>query len=108
MDDREYIVCAANYYNDGQIRDHKPRNIETGFITCGLRHHNCIDTFAQIVGFPYTEEGHALHRTEVQGFLTSHNRFVKRDEAYAIAFEAGQLAGRTIQKVNKLHSEDLY
>lgn len=100
----EKILCAANHYDDGIEHVHKPKNIITGFITCGLRHHNCIMTFAQIVGFPYTDEGHTIHRTEVQGFLTNFNRFVDREEAAEIAACAGQIKKR----IETLYSEDLY
>jgi hypothetical protein len=100
----EYILCAANYYNDGKIQVFKPRNIDTGYVVCGHRHHNCIQMFAQIVGFPYSEESHKLHNTEVQGFLTNLNRFVDREEAAKIAFNAKQIDSEKTQ----LFSEDLY
>jgi len=93
MDKKEFIICAANRYDDGQKHGHQPINITHGFVVCGRRHHNCISTFAQIVGFPYSEEGHRIHRTEVQGFLTNTNRFVTRQQAYKIAFEADQIIG---------------
>ncbi len=59
----EYILCAANYYDDGIIHTFHPGNVTTGFIVCGRRHHNCISTFAQIVGFPYDEKGKQIMRT---------------------------------------------
>lgn len=88
---KEYILCACNYYNDEKVHTHTAKNITSGFIVCRRRHHNCIDIFAMIVGFPYTEDGHKLHKTEVQGFLTNTNRFVGRKEALKIAIEAKQL-----------------
>lgn len=103
-ENKEHILCAANFYDDYNTYDHKPINITTGFITCGQRHHNCISTFAQIVGFPYSKESQKLHNTEVQGFLTSENRFVGRAEAAVIALEAGQIK----EPIKSLHSEDLY
>ena len=108
---KEFIICAANRYDDGIERVHNPKNVRTGFVTCGRRHHNCISTFAQIVGFPYNDEGHRIHRTEVQGFLTNTNRFVTRKEAYKIAFDADQIKGPNKgQSSNNigLTSEDLY
>lgn len=66
---KEYILCAANRYDDGIIRDHNPKGVRTGFITCGRRHHNCIGTFAHIVGFPYSKESLKIMNTEVQGFF---------------------------------------
>lgn len=110
-DRNEYILCAANWYNDGIKRDHRPSNVNTGFVTCGRRHHNCIETFAQIVGFPYTEEGHKQQRTEVQGFLTNLNRFVGRKEAFQIARLANQIIGPnkgSLENSIGLTSEDLY
>lgn len=107
----EYILCAANRYDDGEIHEHQPVNIKRGFVVCGRRHHNCIGTFAQIVGFPYNENGHRIHRTEVQGFLTNTNRFVSRKEAYKIAFEANQIIGPNKNEPSNaigLTSEDLY
>lgn len=100
----EYIICAANHYDDGSEQVHKPKNIKTGFVICGHRHHNCIDIFAKIVGFPYSEEAFKILRTEEQGFLTNTNRFVDREEAGEIAFAAGQ----TKELIKRLHSEDLY
>jgi len=108
MKNKEYIICAANYYNDGIEHVHKPKNITTGFVVCGHRHHNCINTFAQIVGFPYSKESLILESSEIEGFLTNTNRFVDRFEGYKIAFEAGQLDDKNIQKEGKLYSEDLY
>lgn len=101
---KEYILCSANYYDDGKVHPHQPENIKTGFVICGMRHHNCIAIFALMVGFPYDENGLKLMRTEEQGFLTSENRFVDRQEAGKIAFAAKQ----TKKLINKLHSEDLW
>jgi hypothetical protein len=101
---KEYILCAANHYDDGKEMTHGPKNIESGFVICGRRHHNCISMFAKMVGFPYDENAHALMRTERQGFLTNTDRFVEREEAAQIAFEAGQIKQHKIV----LFSEDLY
>jgi len=100
----EYILCAANHYDDGTEPVHEPKNIKSGFVVCGRRHHNCIHTFAMIVGFPYTERGMEIHRTEEQGFITNTNRFVSREEGADIAFNAGQITERK----STLYSEDLY
>lgn len=108
---KERIICAANYYNDGIEHVHEPKNIKVGFVTCGRRHHNCISTFAQIVGFPYDEAGLKLMQTEEQGFLTDTNRFVDRKEAYKIAFLSDQIIGPNKgceENSIGLTSEDLY
>ena len=105
MNREEYILCAANHYNDEKKHEHQPKNIETGFVICGRRHHNCIMTFAIMVGFPYDENAHKLMATEIQGFLTNTDRFVTREEAANIAILANQVQDETIIE---LFSEDLY
>ncbi len=108
---KERILCAANYYNDGKVYTFKPKNVIKGFVVCGRRHHNCIHTFAQIVGFPYSPEAMVIHNTEIQGFLTNTDRFVDRKEAYKIAFEADQIIGPNKgypENAIGLTSEDLY
>ena len=105
---REYILCAANYYNDGIVYVHVPKNINVGFCTYGHRHHNCIMIFSQIVGFPYSEESLKLQNTEVQGFLTNTNRFIDRVEALEIAKKENQIKDLGQVRGNKLFSEDLY
>ncbi|HEY9485713.1 MAG TPA: hypothetical protein VIQ04_03645 [Nitrososphaeraceae archaeon] len=105
---KEFIVCAANHYQDNLIHEHQPKNISSGFVVCGLRHHNCINTFAMIVGFPYTERARRIHNTEIQGFLTNTNRFVEREEAMLIAVLANQLITKAGSHPSLLHSEDLY
>ena len=104
----EYIICAANHYDDGIEHDNKPTNINTGFVVCGHRHHNCISMFALIVGFPYNENAIKLLRTEVQGFLTNTNKFVNRKEALDIAIKANQVLDINEVRSIGLHSEDLY
>ncbi len=108
---KEFILCAANYYQDGLIHEHQPKNITNGFVICGRRHHNCITTFALVVGFPYTEQGHKIHNTELEGFLTSTNLFVSRKNAFRIAKDANQIHGPNKGQQEKsigLTSEDLY
>lgn len=96
----EYIICAANWYNTGIKKKHQPKNIETGFVVCGRRHHNCfITTF--IINEDYARD---IKRECEQGFLTSKDRWVTREEAGKLAFEAGQIKKET----KCLFSEDLY
>ena len=99
----ERIICAAIWYNDGKKHIHQPINIETGFVICGRRHHNCIG-LADIFGLQ-------IKRKDVQGFITSKDRFVNRKEAVPIAREASQIIEPYLQKdINDeiLFSEDLY
>lgn len=105
---KEFILCAANHYDDGVEDVHTCTNIKTGFVICGRRHHNCISTFAKMVGFPYDENGLKLMRTEEQGFITNTNRWVDRLEALKIAKEAGQLIHGYGNEQLGLFSEDLY
>ena len=90
----ERIVCAAIYWDDGIEHKHQPKNIETGWVVCGHRHHNC---------FPILT---ALGRkgTVIQGFLTDFGNFVDRKTAAKLAFESGQMD----TDVELLFSEDLY
>lgn len=105
---KEYILCAANYYNDGQTETHTVNNITEGYVVCGRRHHNCIAINAKILGFPYSKEALKIVNTEVQGFITNTNRFVDRLEALEIARNANQLiTGEGNSKLG-LFSEDLY
>ena len=105
---KEWILCAANHYDDGQVNIYTCVNIKTGFVICGRRHHNCISTFAKMVGFPYDKNGLALMRTEEQGFITNTNRWVNRLEALEIARLAGQITTGEGNPRIGLFSEDLY
>ena len=102
---KEYIICAAIYYNDGapDTQIHKPKNITTGVVITGRRHCNCYETLAMI----YPDYKYKTHQTE--GFLTSTNRFVDRYEAYTIAKREGQLfSGMIHDDTPSLTSEELY
>ena len=107
----EYILTAANYYNDNKKHEHQPNNIEIEFVICGRRHHNCIGTFAQIAGFPYNEFWTKVSHSEIQGFITNTDRFVNRKEAYQIAYNSNQIIGPNkgySTNAIRLTSEDLY
>lgn len=111
----EKIICAANHYNDKKVHVHTPINITEGFVICGRRHHNCIAIFAQLYKFfennGYDEESMIIHKTEIQGFITTENRFVDRKEAYKIAYNANQIIGPNKgcpTNLIGLTSEDLY
>lgn len=104
--EREYILCSANYYNDGIDHTHKPFNIDKGFILSGWRHHNCNSIFVQMYGFPYKDYALKIKKTEVQGFITNKNRFLDRKEALKLVKENGQLKKSLIG--SELTSEDLW
>lgn len=93
----EYIICAAIHYNDDIKYLHQPKNIQTGLVLCGRRHHNIIHIWHQL-------SNGKTRREDIQGFLTSKDRFVNREEGGIIAFNAGQ----TKKLTHCLFSEDLY
>lgn len=102
MENKEYILCAAiHYVDEGCIYAHQPKNIKTGFVVTGRRHHNCFTTVSILRdGKPYSGVN------KIQGFLTNTDRFVDRKEAYIIAKDAGQILNESSKP--PLMSEDLY
>lgn len=106
----ERIICAANWYKDfplviddmpkGFIR---PINCDKGIVFAGHRHHNCLYQMVAISGKMQHEAGE-----EVQGFLTSKNRFVDRKEALQIALLENQVLDLNDIRGKQLFSEDLY
>lgn len=91
---KEYILCAA-------LKRKEPKQQMIGYpndlayIEIGMRHFDIRDRFP----------GEVSMKIDDQGFLTSHGRFVSREEAEQIARECGQITeiiGGT------LTSEDIY
>jgi len=104
----ETILCAAIHYTDGKVHPSQPLNIETGFVVCGRRHHNCY-TLLDILGVDYQNE--VVCGRDHQGFITSKNRYVGRREGFQIALAAKQIPESRISnddEMNILTSEDLY
>jgi hypothetical protein len=93
-----YILCAASHYDDGKVYVHQPKNIKSGFVVAGRRHHNCIATATQLCE-------NSKNLSSIQGFLTDDDYFVNRQEAFKIAVEASQCEDA---KEKTLLSEDLY
>ena len=91
----EWVMCAANYYDDGIDHNYKPYNIDKGLVYCGWRH-ACIFEI-----MPKDTPHHCI-----QGFLTTKNRFLNREEALKLVIETGQHDGNIIGGV--LTSEDLW
>lgn len=98
---REYIICAAIHFDDGAPYIHQPKNIKQGFVVCGRRHHNIFYTVATLAK---DLKKRLTYDRQIQGFLTNKDRFLTREEAALVAFEAGQ----TKELETKLISEDLY
>jgi len=107
----EKIICAAIWYKefpllrddikqDGFVR---PINCDRGIVFCGLRHHNCLYQAIAITNKVQYQLGE-----EIQGFLTSKNRFVDRKVAFDIASKMGQIIDLKQVNGNQLYSEDLY
>jgi hypothetical protein len=105
----EKIVCAANWYKDFPlVKDDpkmpigfiRPSNCDRGIVFCGLRHHNCLYQMVAITGKPQHEIGE-----EIQGFLTTRNRFVGREEGAILWLAQG---GTLEYHSDRLFSEDLY
>jgi len=99
--DREYILCAAVWLQNKKQYELQPKNIESGIVVCGRRHHNCFITLLQFL------PKRTKYDKIIQGFITNKDRFVNRDEAEDIARKAGQIA-KPILEHKGLLSEDLY
>lgn len=104
----ERIICAAVWYKEihviKNIPEHSnPKNCPTGLVFCGHRHAQCIYTKCSITGLRDCESGE-----EEQGFLTSKNRFVSREEALIIALRENQVIDLSQVRGDRLFSEDLY
>ena len=102
----EYILCAAIWFKDGLKHEHQPVNINSGFVVCGRRHHNCYMTLAIIRRTDFEKVDYGENK---QGFVTSSDRFVDRKEGLTIARKANQIIHDMHDESNKiLVSEDLY
>jgi len=117
MKEKEHILCAAIWYQDGIKYEEQPKNIEFGFVVAGRRHSNCYMTVVALVGIDKAVEkkleniATQMDRKMHQGFITNLNRYVGRAEAYQIAKEANQIkfGGEATDKENEiLISENLY
>ena len=105
----EYILCAAIWYLDIPLKkvfdgNVLPINCDKGLVFCGFRHPHCMYTMCSVTGLrsvTFAEDGVGEH---IQGFLTSHNRFVDRVEGAALHITNG---GK-LHYNDQLYSEDLY
>jgi hypothetical protein len=104
----EKIICAAIWYKELPTQEvHRCTNTPTGVVICGWRHGNIIATCKILTGkrtVTHAEDGVGEHE---QGFLTSHNRFVDRGEAWEIAKKQNQIV-RVTGGEGTLYSEDIY
>jgi len=95
---KEFILCAAIWINDGLKHESQPENIESGFVICGRRHHNCYQTIKSLTNqTPNERIGNLINsmtaeeQRKHQGFITSFDRYVDRNEAFKIASENNQI-----------------
>lgn len=101
----EYIICSAIYFdNKKKTYAHQPNNIESGYVICGHRHHNCFMTMSILDPHNKSER---MERP-IQGFLTNTNRFVDRAEGFEIALKAEQILTNKDREIRRLFSEDIY
>jgi hypothetical protein len=91
----EYVMCSACYVNDDIDHLYKPYNIDKGLVYSGWRHPSIFETMPK--GTPHTC---------IQGFLTTKNRFLTRNEALTLVKSNGQLTANIIG--GELTSEDLW
>jgi len=107
--DSERIISAAVWYKEIPIKKEipfestNPKNCPTGLVFIGHRHGHCIYTKCAITGLTDAESGE-----NEQGFLTSKNRFVSREEGLEIALKQNQVIDYSQIRGNRLFSEDLY
>ena len=94
-----YILCSAIHILDDVVYDSQPYNIESGFVVQGRRHSDYYSNL-MILGYDLSN-----NYKDIQGFITSNNRFVDRTEAYEIALQSGQVKER---ETRFLISEDIY
>lgn len=112
--EKEYIICSAVHFKLEDIFEHQPKNIASGFVVCGRRHHNCYNVLANIGKALELEERVRIiiskgEIRECQGFLTNTDRFVDRKEGAVIAHNANQLLRPDFYEEGYvLTSEDLY
>lgn len=105
----ERILCAAVWYKELELKKempaitYLPKNIDKGIVFCGHRHGQCIYSKSSVTGLRDCESGE-----NEEGFLTSKNRFVSRQEALQIALSANQVLDLKEIRGNSLYSEDLY
>jgi hypothetical protein len=95
----EWICCAAIEVTEKD---------DSKTVLWGFRHNDCIPHAIRVYG----PEGWAWVRLKgryTQGFVTSTNRYVGREEAFDLASAAGQLLDPEFPiQLGTLYSEDIY
>lgn len=94
----ELIMCAAIHVDDQIDHIYQPYNIDKGLVFCGWRHPCIFSQIRLVYNNKYSES--------IQGFLTTKNRFLNREESLELVKSNGQLKNRLIGGI--LTSEDLW
>lgn len=93
----EKVLCAAVWYQKDELTTNcLPHNIGYGIVLSGFAHQQVINAMAE-VGVKHG----------VSGFLTSHNRFIDREDAMIMARANGQIVRDIPADSASLFSEDL-
>ncbi len=87
--DKEICICAAVKASNGMI-------------VIGHRHGHAIRIIGETPGLEYEQS------KKSQGFITSRNRYVDREEGLQLQLEAGIKSKSSMGYTNELYSEDLY
>lgn len=91
----EKIICAAVRFQ--------------GKVWRGNRHNHALEAMYDELSYVMNRQQMNQQQTDRdQGFITSENRFVDRQEAFAIAHTADQLLKLSVVPTGTLYSEDLY
>lgn len=101
----EYVLCAAIWYKNLPTHPHAQKNIATGLVVTGCNHAQIINLMRALSGKRTNLAESGEHE---QGFLTSKNRYVNREEALNISIREGQVIEGETQSPYRLFSEDLY
>jgi len=101
------ILCAAIWYKELKTATYNPTNINKGVVVGGYRHHDIISSVLALTGKRTVLKGKNSVGEYVQGFITTDNLFVDREEGLKIATEANQIIAKLYSR-NALYSEDLY
>ena len=96
----ERILCPAIWYDDGHSNQGlgQPRNIHTGYVVGGYRHGNILLALNRL-----GKKG-TRRLFQIQGFLTTWNRFLGRRDARLLFLKRGGHPANDCE----LFSEDLY
>lgn len=100
FDSKERLLCSSiwfpNWVGHREVV-HKQYNIDRGIVLSGVGHVHAISQYCAITGKPVDK-----NVENIDGFITSANRFVGRKLGAKIAYEAGQVA----ELKDTIYSED--